>query len=121
MVARIATTGKVGGPYWPYITSIPSFTPATASSTSPSRPLPDPEGGEWRHWNSPGQATREPAIGDRDHRFSAGYPSFKKEGGVSRAGNIRPAPPAAILIFGILVILLRCPSGQHGVIERQEG
>jgi hypothetical protein len=27
----------------------------------------------------------------------------------------------AILIFGFLVILLRCPSGQHGVIERQEG
>jgi hypothetical protein len=73
------------------------------------------------HRNSPRQATQKPAVGDRDHRFSAGYPSFKKEGGVSRAGNIRPAPPAAILIFGILVILLRCPSGQHGVIERQEG
>jgi hypothetical protein len=28
---------------------------------------------------------------------------------------------SAILIFGFLVILLRCPSGQHGVIERQEG
>jgi hypothetical protein len=32
-----------------------------------------------------------------------------------------PAGPSAILIFGFLVILLRCPSGQHGVIERQEG
>jgi hypothetical protein len=28
---------------------------------------------------------------------------------------------AAILIFGFEVILLRCPSGQHGVIKRQEG
>jgi hypothetical protein len=27
---------------------------------------------------------------------------------------------AAILIFGFEVILQRCPSGQHGVIERQE-
>src|SRR3954468_1447872 len=67
-------------------TSLPSphsrcnVAPATASSTSPYRPLPDPDGSEWRHWNSPGQATREPAVDDRDHRFSVGYPSFKKEG-----------------------------------------
>jgi hypothetical protein len=31
----------------------------------------------------------------RDHRFSAGYPSFKKEGAVFWAGDIRPVPPEA--------------------------
>jgi hypothetical protein len=31
--------------------------------------------------------------GDRDHRFSVGYPSFKEEGVVFWAGNIRPVLP----------------------------
>jgi hypothetical protein len=32
-------------------------------------------------------------AGDRDHRFSAGYPSVEKEGAVSGMGNIRPVSP----------------------------
>src|SRR4051794_6610700 len=59
----------------------------------PSRPVPDPDGGERLRRNSPGQANREPAAGDRDHKFPAGYPSLKEEGAVSRAENIRPTPP----------------------------
>jgi hypothetical protein len=29
----------------------------------------------------------------RDHKFSAGYPSFEEKGAVSWAGNIRPVSP----------------------------
>jgi hypothetical protein len=36
--------------------------------------------------------TREPAVGDRDHNFLRSR-SFKKEGAVSSAGNIRPGLP----------------------------
>jgi hypothetical protein len=31
----------------------------------------------------------------RDHKFSARYPSFEKEGAVFQAGNIRPVLPGA--------------------------
>jgi hypothetical protein len=34
-------------------------------------------------------------AGDRDHKFSAGYPSFKAEGAVFWTGNIRPVSPGA--------------------------
>jgi hypothetical protein len=40
-----------------------------------------------------GSCRYEPSVGNRDHRFSAGYPSFKAEGAVFWAGNIRPVPP----------------------------
>src|SRR4051794_21236332 len=61
----------------------------------PSRRLPYPDGSQWLHRNSPAHLTQESAVGDLDHRFSVGYPSFKKEGGVSWAENTRPALPGA--------------------------
>src|SRR5687768_11001561 len=51
-----------------------------ASSTSPSRLLPDPDGGDWLRRISPGQATREPAVGDRDHKFLPGPRRLRRKG-----------------------------------------
>ena len=52
----------------------------------PCPAVADPDSGNWLHQLSPRH--------DRDHKFSAGYPSVEKEGAVSGMGNIRPAPPA---------------------------
>jgi hypothetical protein len=48
--------------------------------------------GRW-HLRELEQAGTAAGVICRDHRFSAGYPSVEKEGAVSWAGNIRPAPP----------------------------
>jgi hypothetical protein len=48
MVARIAATGKVGGPYWPYIASVLARA-CNSIQHFPLLTLADPEGGEWRH------------------------------------------------------------------------
>jgi hypothetical protein len=51
----------------------------------PFSAVADLDGGDWLRRISPRH--------DRDHRFSAGYPSFKKEGAVSGMGIIRPVSP----------------------------
>jgi hypothetical protein len=68
--------------------AVPAATPsarATASSTSPSRPLLITMA-----------VTGYAGAGDRDHKFSAGYPSLKEEGAVFWTGNIGPALPEII-------------------------